>query len=125
MRFIKVLGLVLLFFVSMLFFVQNTQVLSQPITLRFDLFMGAWQTIPLPFYFLLLMGFLVGALATLVYFIAERIRLGAALRRARKQIGRLEKEVNSLRTLPLEEANQLPAAEVIEEPAAEKQPTNA
>ncbi len=111
MRFLKVLILILLFFASMLFFVQNTQALSMTIALELDLFVQAWRSIPLPLYFLLLFSFVLGALITLGYCIAERLRMGAALRRARKQINDLEQEVTSLRTLPLEEHKQAMAVD--------------
>ena len=103
MRFLKVLILVLLFFFSMMFFVQNTEVLSQTMALRFNLFVRSWETMPLPFYFLLLLGVLGGGLFTLTYFFAEKMRLTKQLREYKEKSARLEQEVNSLRNLPLEE----------------------
>ncbi|UZP68296.1 LapA family protein [Desulfovibrio mangrovi] len=107
MRFIKVLGLVIVFFLTMVFFQQNTAELSQTITLKFDLLFQSWSTIPLPIYFLILGAFALGAMVVILFFFVERIRLGAAVRKARKQSKKLEKEVNALRTQPLEASEPL------------------
>ncbi len=101
MRFIKVLGLVVVFFLTMVFFQQNTAELSQTITLKFDLLFESWTTIPLPIYFLILGAFALGAVVVVLFFFIERIRLGAAVRKARRQSKKFEKEVNALRTQPL------------------------
>ena len=50
MRYLKVLGLVALFFFSMLFFVQNHEVLISVITLKLEVFGMAYQTEAVPFY---------------------------------------------------------------------------
>ncbi|MGJ3522022.1 lipopolysaccharide assembly protein LapA domain-containing protein [Nitratidesulfovibrio sp. D1] len=120
MRFVKVLILVLVFFISMMFFVQNNAVLSQTVTLKLDLFFDtAWSSIELPFYFMVLCAFLLGALLTMLLLMISRMRAGAALRRANKRIRVLEKELNSLRNLPLETARKAP------EPAAAPAPVDA
>lgn len=120
MRFVKVLVLVLVFFISMMFFVQNNAVLSQTVALKLDLFFDtAWSSIELPFYFMVLCAFLLGALLTMLLLMISRMRAGAALRRANKRIRVLEKELNSLRNLPLETARKAP------EPAAAPAPVAA
>ena len=120
MRFIKVLMLVVIFFLCMVFFQQNTAELSQVITLKVDLLYKAWESIPLPIYFLILGAFVLGAFAVTFFFILERVRLGSAVRKARKQVKKLEKEVNALRTNPLDEKATLPEIEPESEGAAEK-----
>lgn len=105
MRFIKVLIIILFVFVGLMILIQNNEVLSTTMSLRFDVYvLDAWKSIPLPFYFLLLVSFLIGALFTLSYFLVEKIRMSAELRSCRSRLGRLEKELNSLRNLPLEGA---------------------
>lgn len=109
MRFVKVLALVLVFFISMMFFVQNNAVLSQTVTLKLDLFFDtAWSSIALPFYFMVLCAFLLGALITMFSFMVSRLRSANNLRKANKRIRVLEKELNSLRNLPLEAARKTP-----------------
>lgn len=109
MRFIKVLLLVVVFFLSMVFFQQNNVELSQTVTLQFDLLFRSWTSIPLPIYFLILSSFLLGAVLAIALTCVKNISLRNDLRRSRKQIKKLEKEVNSLRTMAIEEA---PTADV-------------
>lgn len=126
MRFVKVLILVLVFFISMMFFVQNNAVLSQTVTLKLDLFFDtAWSSIELPFYFMVLCAFLLGALLTMLLLMISRMRAGAALRRANKRIRVLEKELNSLRNLPLETARKAPEPTAAPAPVAAAEPTPA
>jgi uncharacterized membrane protein YciS (DUF1049 family) len=102
MRFIKVLVIILLFFVALLFFAQNTEQLSQTVVLKFNLYLATWKTLPLPFYFLILLGFLVGAVVCLIYFLVDKVRMTKDLKHWKGKAQRLEQEVNSLRNLPLE-----------------------
>ena len=103
MRFIKFVLLVLFFLFFMVFFIQNNQILSQTMSLQFSLFIKTWNSVPLPFYFLLLLAFVFGALLSLCYLVAEKIRLHSQLRQCRIQLHHLEQEVTSLRNLPLED----------------------
>lgn len=103
MRYVKVLFLVLVFVVSMVFFVQNTETLGQKIVLALDLPGLSLTSVGLPFYLITLLAFLVGALFSLAYFLIEVVRLSGQLRACRARIGAIEEEVNSLRNLPLED----------------------
>ncbi len=104
MRFLKVFALVVLFLISMMFFVQNTQILSQEMSLHLDFFLGDFkvESRPLPFYFLLLISFGLGSILVLFYFLMEKLRLSKQLKECRGKLNKLEQEVNSLRNLPLE-----------------------
>jgi|JTFO01.1.fsa_nt_gb putative membrane protein len=105
MRYLKVLSLVALFFVSMLFFVQNTDVLVQTLTLQLGLFSWKATSAPVPQYLLILLAFVAGAILPLLYFMCEKIRLSKELRTARKTISKQEEELNSLRNMPLQESD--------------------
>ncbi len=104
MRFVKVIFLILLFFVSMMFFIQNTEVLSQSMSLKLSLFTESLtlKSVPLPFYFLLLIGFVLGGALVLFYFLLDKIRLTKEIKHNKSRIAKLEQEVNSLRNLPLD-----------------------
>lgn len=104
MRYLKFLLLLLLFVVSMLFFVQNNQPLSTTVQLELNIVAAHLYSLPLPVYLLVLGGFLLGALVCLVYFLVERIRLGLELKSLRTRYATLEDEVLSLRTIPLNQA---------------------
>jgi putative membrane protein len=105
MRYLKVLSLVALFFVSMLFFVQNTDVLVQTLTLQLELFSWKATSAPVPHYLLILLAFVAGAILPLLYFMCEKIRLSKELRTARKTIQQQEEELNSLRNMPIQESD--------------------
>lgn len=104
MRFLKVLGLVLLFLISMMFFIQNTEILSQEMSLHLNFYIGDYVATsrPLPFYFLLLAAFAIGAVLVLLFFVMDKMRMGKQLKECTSERERLEEEVNSLRNLPLD-----------------------
>ena len=103
MRYLKVLLLILFFFVSMLFFIQNNEVLSEELVLQLELFDWHFASRELPFYLVVLLSFVAGSLFSLVYFISEKIRLSRELKASNNKRAALEQEVTSLRNLPLEE----------------------
>lgn len=108
MRYVKFLGLILVFVVSMFFFVQNNAVLSMPVNLELNLIALRFYSVPLPLYVLVLLGFLLGAVLCLAYFAFERIRLGLELKSLRTRYSTLEDEVLTLRTLPLNQPENKP-----------------
>lgn len=96
MRYFKVLGLVALFFFSMLFFVQNHEVLLQELSLGLKLFGWDYQSEAIPFYLLILLSFVIGALLCTFYFFLERARLSKLCKQLRKKTESLEREIGSL-----------------------------
>lgn len=108
MRYVKFLVLLLVFVVSMLFFVQNNQSLSTAVVLEFNVLALHLYSLPLPVYLLVLAGFCLGALFCLAFLLIDRIRLGFELKSLRTRYATLEDEVLSLRTIPLNQSqNQL------------------
>ncbi len=97
MRYLKVLGLVALFFFSMLFFVQNHEVLISVITLKLEVFGMAYQTEAVPFYLLVLTSFVLGAGLCIFYFFLERVRLAKQCKALKKERDALERELSTLR----------------------------
>jgi len=94
MRYIKVLLLVLLFFVSMIFFFQNQEALGKEMTLQLNLFfLPPMQQIVLPTYFILLAGFLLGGLFVMASLVWDKLALSARLMKAQWKVRSLEKEV--------------------------------
>ncbi len=115
MRYVKVLCLAILFFVSMLFFVQNTEVLLQTLTLQLKFFSWHVVSAPMPHYLLILLAFMFGVVMPLLYFLCEKIRMAKELRRAHKTIKQQEEELNSLRNMPIGERDYQPEAVIAEE----------
>lgn len=103
MRYLKVLALILFFFVSMVFFVQNNEILSSSLTLRFSLLEWSWRSVPIPFYVLALLAFVIGGILSMAYFLSEKIRMSRRLKACHGRILELEQELNSLRNMPLEQ----------------------
>lgn len=103
MRFVKVFALIVIFFISMLFFIQNNEVLSQAMSLELSVIFQTWRSVPLPMYFLILVAFAVGSLFTLLFFLADKLKAAKQLRECRSRVASLEQEVTSLRNMPLED----------------------
>jgi uncharacterized integral membrane protein len=103
MRYLKVLIVTCLFFICIIFFVQNTGSLSESLSLRFHLFGLDWNSSPAPIYTFILVAFVIGVIVSMLYFLFEKIRQGKELKRARVQISELEEELQSLRNMPLEQ----------------------
>lgn len=98
MRYVKVLLLVLVFFLTMVFFFQNQEALSKEMVLKLNLFFTApMSSIPLPLYFMVLAGFMVGALVTLLILLWDKVHLSARHMKATWRVRSLEKEVNELK----------------------------
>jgi Tfp pilus assembly protein PilN len=93
MRVVKVVALIVFFFFCMIFFVQNTAMLSTPLILKMDVFSISYTSPEVPFYVVLLLAFVVGGLFSLAYFILERVRLGAKVKEQAGRIAALEKEL--------------------------------
>lgn len=107
MRYLKVLGLVFLFFFSMLFVVQNHDALMQELSLGISAFGIHIQMPSTPYYITILTAFLVGALLCTLYFFLERVRLSAQVRAFKKQVAELESQLAASRPQQSEETSPL------------------
>lgn len=108
MRYLKLILTVLAFACCMVFFVQNTQPLSQTVVLELNLAAKSYVSIPIPVYALALGAFLAGVLVSLAFLLVERIRLGLELKNLKKSHAALEDEALALRTLPLNQPGNMP-----------------
>ncbi len=81
--------------------VQNHEAFGKTVTFRLDLLFFEYETSPMSLYFVAVITFLVGVLLTGLLGITERFRLrkeiGALKRMAREK----DKELSSLRNLPV------------------------
>ena len=100
MRFIKFVFLVLFFLFFMVFFVQNQAQLTAALELKFNLFTLDWQSPPLPFYLLVLIFFVLGALFSTLFFGIDRMRVGSLCRDAQAKAQSLQAELNALKAKP-------------------------
>jgi len=97
MRFIKFVLLVVFFLFFMVFFVQNQAQLSTMLELKFNMFTLNWQAQPLPFYMVVLIFFVLGALFSTVFFVIDRIRVGSICSDAQAKARSLQQEVDALK----------------------------
>lgn len=98
MRYIKVLLLVLLIFFSLVFFFQNQTALSTAMTLKLNLFFVPEMTsIPLPFYFIVIVAFFVGALLAVALLLWDKMHLTARYMKSKWRVSALEREVAKLK----------------------------
>ncbi|MGE9985876.1 LapA family protein [Desulfovibrio sp. SGI.169] len=98
MRYVKVLLLAILFFLALVFFFQNQNALSQDLVLTLNLFfLPPMASIPLPFYFMILAAFFVGAVLALVFLVWDKVNLSARLMKSKWRVSSLEREVEKLR----------------------------
>jgi putative membrane protein len=111
MRYLKFLALLAFFVLTMTLFAQNMEALKAEVPLSLNLASSTWFAIEYPVYFLILGAFFLGGLATLLFFFLERMRLAKELSQCRGRMATLEQEVNSLRTLPLEDKGYPAASE--------------
>jgi uncharacterized membrane protein YgaE (UPF0421/DUF939 family) len=92
MRYIKVLLLVLFFFISMLFLFQNQEGLAKDIVLTLNLyFLPPLTPLSLPTYYIMLAGFLLGALFAMAFLLWDKFSLSARLMKAQWKTRNLEK----------------------------------
>ncbi len=120
MRYVKVLLFVLIFFVSMVFFFQNQTTLSTEMKLQLQLFfVEPMESIALPFYFLVLAAFLLGAILAVCALVWDKMSLSARLMKSQWRVRSLEKEVATLKAKQVQQ--ELPAVEVPAETKGKKE----
>ena len=99
MRYLKVLLMILLFFLLTLFFMDNLAAFTYKLPLTLDLrILPAISTEqPIPCYFLLLGCFLLGSIFTLVMLVWDRLSLSTRLSLCRIRANGLEKDLTRIR----------------------------
>ncbi|MEF8823915.1 MAG: LapA family protein [Desulfohalobiaceae bacterium] len=104
MRYIKALLVILLFVLGLTFFLQNSEIFTATLSVRFEVMDWGGRSQPVPLYMFLVLAFLVGGLISLLYLAADKIKLHRELKRRKSRIASLEKELSSLRNMSLEES---------------------
>jgi putative membrane protein len=113
---VSLLGVALL----LVFVLQNSEVLSTPVSLTLDLFMKDFSPGPLPLYVLLFLIFFLGLIISGTVALLDRLRSRAQLRRLNRALTEKERELNSLRNLPVLES---PGQDKMESPLLGREPT--
>lgn len=101
MSYLKAIVISLVVALAIIFMVQNIEPLSHPLSIRLNLFFIQFETTPYATYMVILLAFFVGLLAASLLGLMERLRLRKTIRQQRKEVARLNKELSSLRNMPL------------------------
>jgi len=104
MKHIKAIISIVLMLLAVILIVENLTQLSQKLTLQVDLYFWDWKTEPMAFYFVIIIVFLLGILMASLYGIFERFKLKKEIRIISKEKREKDKELNSLRNLPIVES---------------------
>ncbi len=101
MNHLRMIVVVLFILLVIIVAVQNYQAFSNTVTFRVNLIFFNWESSAMSMYFVAVITFLVGILAAGFYGITERFRLKKQIKILRKEAGEKDKELNSLRNLPV------------------------
>jgi putative membrane protein len=103
MKHLKAIISIILMLLAVILIVENIAQLSQKLFLRVDLYFWEWETEPMAFYFVIIIAFLLGVLIASFYGIFERFKLKKEIKTISRQKRESDKELNSLRNLPIVE----------------------
>ena len=86
MRYLKAFIIGLLALVSVVFVIENIEVLRQSIQLRLNLYVAKIETAPLEMWVLTILAFALGAVLVLIYFVYDHIKQRQIIRQLRQNI---------------------------------------
>ncbi len=98
---LKWLFVVLLLLLGFIVAVQNYGTLVNPVTFGLDLYFIKYETSGMPLALVAVITFLIGLIAAWLYGISERFRLRKQIKSLIRDSREKEKELNSLRNLPV------------------------
>ncbi len=101
MSYLKAIVLSAVVALAIIFMVQNMEALGHPLSIRLDLMFIKFESAAYATYLVILLSFFVGLLAASLLGLAERFRLRKTIRVQHKEIESLNKELSSLRNLPI------------------------
>lgn len=86
MRYLKVFIIGILAIISLVFVIENIEVLRQPIQLRLNLYVTNLQTAPLEMWVLTILSFALGGIIVFIYFVYDHIKQRQVIRQLRQNI---------------------------------------
>lgn len=97
MRYVYLVFFSLLLFLGWIFGVQNSSILSYPVTLNLHLWLMGVESIPIPLGGVVLIAFFTGAAFATLWLINHEIKLRHAIYQKNQAIRKMEQELASLR----------------------------
>jgi len=113
MNILKWMGLIFVGLFVLIVIIQNYEAFSQTATLRVNLLFFRWQSPPLSLYLISCITFCIGVVLTGFYSIFELFKYKREIRRLKKELSEKEKELVSLRNLPVSEEESKEQEEIL------------
>jgi uncharacterized integral membrane protein len=102
MNYLKAILYILLGLAAVVIIVQNHDAMSTPVTFSLNtVFFGKKTTSPISIYIIVFFTFLLGVVVTGLYGIVDRFRLRRKIGVLSKELQEKDRELNSLRNLPI------------------------
>lgn len=101
MKQIKAIVVILFLLLVVILAVQNYKALSTPISFRANLLFINAESAGLPVFLIAVVAFLTGVIITWFYGVSERLGFKRQIKALMKDVNEKEKELNSLRNLPV------------------------
>ena len=101
MKHLKFIITILILLFLLILLNENSEQLAQTLSLKVDLYFWAKETGPMPFYLVLIIGFLFGLLIAAFCGIFERFKHKKTIKRLLKENREKENELDSLKKLPV------------------------
>lgn len=101
MKHIRWIVILLVMLIVIALTVQNYESLAAPVRFKTDLLLFKYESATVPLSLVVVVAFVVGVVASGLYGIMERFRLRRQLKAVVKDLREKEKELNSLRNLPV------------------------
>ena len=111
MKHLKFIVAIVILLAVLIIIVQNDDALSKSVVFKLNLLSIHWKSSAISIYYIVTVAFLFGVLITGLYGIIERFRLKKEIRLLTTASEAKERELNSLRNLPITEE---PAEEEVE-----------
>jgi|YelNatPaOPRAMG01_1025707.scaffolds.fasta_scaffold00822_20 uncharacterized integral membrane protein len=104
MRTVRTIFWLVLVVFLLVFFLQNSQTLTMPVEIRLNLWLKDFSSPQAPLYGVVIGSFIVGLALGAVWGIVGQLRLRGRIRGMDKLLQEKERELSSLRNLPLTES---------------------
>lgn len=101
MKHLKIIGLFLFLLLIFILAVQNYEILATPVPFKLNLVFLKYESPGIPLALVAVITFLIGLFATGFYAMAERFRMRKRIKGLEKESREKDKELNSLRNLPM------------------------
>jgi pilus assembly protein TadC len=86
MRYVKVFIIGVIALISVVFVIENIEVLKQTVELKLNLYFAHLETAPLEMWVITILSFALGAVLVLIYFIYDHIKQRQIIRQLRQNI---------------------------------------